>query len=169
MDDLGDFENKLPRVVGGKKCTEHANKKIRPSKRLELYIFLVLGPEIAAPTLWTPGISGSFFWKTSMPKKILVLGGGGYLGFFGRGGGVSVNFIFYGRGEFSEKCCGNAHVLHKAIALVSGSLLNTQGCQYSTLSVENKMRHLHVLPWGRLHYSCNSEIIKSISVSVIET
>ena len=35
-----------------------------------------------------------------MSIKFLVLGGGGYFGFFG-GGGIA-DFIFYGRADFSE-------------------------------------------------------------------
>ena len=35
-----------------------------------------------------------------MPMKFLVLGGGGYSGFWGDEGGGSVNFIFMGAGIF---------------------------------------------------------------------
>ena len=58
---------------------------------------------MAAPILWAPGIflvlsAG----KTAMPIKFLLLGGGGsVLGFF-RGGGWKCQFYFYGRGDFSE-------------------------------------------------------------------
>ena len=59
----------------------------------------ILGPEMAAPILWAPGIFGSFCWKkTPMPIRFLLLGGG-VLGFLGRGGG-SANFIFMGAGIF---------------------------------------------------------------------
>ena len=53
----------------------------------------ILGPEMAAPILWAPGIFGSFCWKT--PNR-----GGGVLGFCRRGGGGSANFIFMGAGIF---------------------------------------------------------------------
>ena len=46
-DDLGDFSGilkKSPRIVGRQnKCTEHASKKIRSSKRLELYVHQGVG------------------------------------------------------------------------------------------------------------------------------
>ena len=42
----------------------------------------MLGPEMAAPILWAPGIFGSFCRKTPTPIKFLLLGGGGVLVFF---------------------------------------------------------------------------------------
>ena len=45
------------------------------------FLSAILGPEMAAPILWAPGIFGSFCRKTPM-IKILLLGGGGCLGFF---------------------------------------------------------------------------------------
>ena len=58
----------------------------------------ILGLELAAPTLWAPGI----FWlfpqeKTSMPTKFLVFWGGVFC-FFVRGG--TANYIFMARGFF---------------------------------------------------------------------
>ena len=58
----------------------------------------ILGPEMAAPIFWAPGIFGFFCWKTSimMPIKFLVSRlRGGIVGFFWKGGG-SANFIFMG-------------------------------------------------------------------------
>ena len=40
-----------------------------------------------------------------MPIKFLVLGEGGVVGFFGKGGGVEVPILFYGRGDFFPKFC----------------------------------------------------------------
>ena len=40
----------------------------------------ILGPEMAAPILWAPGIFCSFCRKPSVPIKVLLLGGGS--GFF---------------------------------------------------------------------------------------
>ena len=42
----------------------------------------------------------SFCWKTPMPIKFLLLGGGSWV--FVRGGGWKCQFYFYGRGNFSE-------------------------------------------------------------------
>ena len=55
-----------------------------------------LGPEMAAPILWAPGIFGlSLQEKNSMPMKFLVLAGG-ILG-FRPGGGGSANFFKNGQ------------------------------------------------------------------------
>ena len=62
---------------------------------------VILGPEMAAPILWAPGIFGSFCWKTPMPIKFLLLGGGGFWVFL-EGGGGSANFIFMGVGIFPK-------------------------------------------------------------------
>ena len=59
------------------------------------FVSATLGPEMAAPILWTPGKMPSFCRKTSMSIKILVLGGGDW----GLGGG-SADFIFMGAGIF---------------------------------------------------------------------
>ena len=60
----------------------------------------ILGPEMAAPILWPPGIFGFFLLENPHDDKIPPFRGGGR-GFLGRGGG-SANFIFYGRGDFSD-------------------------------------------------------------------
>ena len=64
------------------------------------FLSAVLGPEMAAPILWTPGKMRLFCRKTSMSIKFLVLGGG-ILGSFGGG---KCRFYFYGREDFSD-CC----------------------------------------------------------------
>ena len=58
----------------------------------------ILGPEMAAPILWTPGKMRSFCRKTYV-HKIPHFMGGGSLG-FGRGGGGNADFIFMGAGIF---------------------------------------------------------------------
>ena len=50
----------------------------------------ILGPEMAAPILWAPGI---FCWKPPMPIKFLLLGGGGGWGFL-EGREVEVPILF---------------------------------------------------------------------------
>ena len=55
----------------------------------------ILGPEMAARILWAPRIFSFFVLENPHAHKILPFGGGGFLGFFRRGGG-SANFIFMG-------------------------------------------------------------------------
>ena len=56
------------------------------------FVSAILGPEMAAPILWTPGKMRSFCRKTHV-HKIPRFGGGGYFGFLGGGG---ADFIFMG-------------------------------------------------------------------------
>ena len=58
-----------------------------------------LGPEMAAPILWTPK-NAFFLQEKPMSIKFRVLGGGVF-GVFGGGGG-ECRFYFYGRGNFSD-------------------------------------------------------------------
>ena len=55
-----------------------------------------LGPEMASPILWAPGISAFFLQENLHVHKIPRLGGG----CFGFGGGGSADFIFMGAGIF---------------------------------------------------------------------
>ena len=57
----------------------------------------ILGPEMAAPILWTPGKNAFFLQEKPMSIKFLVLGGG-YFGFWGGRG--ECRFYFYGRADF---------------------------------------------------------------------
>ena len=65
----------------------------------------ILGPEMAAPILWAPGMFWFFLLETLMPIKLLVLGAGG--GGFEGGGGWKCQFYFYGHGDFSHKFKGS--------------------------------------------------------------
>ena len=60
-----------------------------------------LGPEVAAPILWALTFVGSFWWKTAMPIKLLVLEGGGLVCFLE--GGRKCQFYFMGVGIFPTK------------------------------------------------------------------
>ena len=60
----------------------------------------ILGPEMAAPILWAPGIFWFFLLENPDAHEIPPFGGGGgVLRFFRRGGG-SANLIFMGVGIF---------------------------------------------------------------------
>ena len=64
------------------------------------FLSAILGPEMAAPILWTPGKMRSFCRKTHVHKIPRFRGGGG--GSLGFGGGGSADLIFMGgRADFS--------------------------------------------------------------------
>ena len=54
-----------------------------------------------------------------MPIKFLLLGGGGFGGFFRRGG-WKCQFYFYGRGDFSERGCRTSGCLLEGVAVQRG-------------------------------------------------
>ena len=58
------------------------------------FVSAILGPEMAAPILWTPGKMRSFCRKTHVHK--IPRFWGGFVG------GGSADFIFYGREGFSD-------------------------------------------------------------------
>ena len=63
------------------------------------FVSAILGPEIGAPILWTPGKNAFFLQEKPVSTKFLVLGGG----ILGLGGGRGkCRFYFYGRGDFSD-------------------------------------------------------------------
>ena len=62
------------------------------------FVSAILGPEMGASILWTPGKMRSFCRKTHVHKIPRL--GGGYFGFWG-GGGVC-RFYFYGHADFSD-------------------------------------------------------------------
>ena len=55
----------------------------------------ILGPEMAAPSSWAPGIVWFFPLENLNAHKVPFLGGVGYWIFLGGGGERSTNFIFY--------------------------------------------------------------------------
>ena len=58
------------------------------------FVPAILGPEMAAPILWTPGKMPSFCRKNHV-RKIPLFWGGGV-------GGGECRFYFYGRADFSD-------------------------------------------------------------------
>ena len=69
------------------------------------FLSAILGPEMAAPILWTPGKIAFFLQENRHVHKIPRFRGGGYFGFW-RGGG-SADFIFMGAGIFLTCFEGN--------------------------------------------------------------
>ena len=66
------------------------------------FLSAILGPEMAAPILWTPGKNAVFLQENIHVHKIPRFGGGGGdFGFGFGGGGGSADFIFMGVGIFS--------------------------------------------------------------------
>ena len=63
------------------------------------FLSAILGPEMAAPILWTPGKMRSFCRKTHVHKIPRFRGGG----VFWVLGGGECRFYFYGRADFSER------------------------------------------------------------------
>ena len=64
---------------------------------------VILGPEMAAPILWAPGIFWLFLQQNPHAHKSPPFRGG-VLGFFRKGGvEVPILFNFYGRGDFPTK------------------------------------------------------------------
>ena len=57
------------------------------------FVSAILGPEMGAPILWTPGKNEFFLQENPMSIKFLVLGGGVFWVFWGGG---SADFIFMG-------------------------------------------------------------------------
>ena len=76
------------------------NQKILVSVK---FVSAILGPEMGAPILWTPGKMRSFCRKNHVRKITLFWGG-----FFGGGGG-ECRFYFYGRADFSDLSPGKPH------------------------------------------------------------
>ena len=62
------------------------------------FVSAILGPEMAAPILWTPGKMRPFCKKNNV-HKIPRFRGGGYFRFWG---GWECRFYFYGREDFSD-------------------------------------------------------------------
>ena len=65
-----------------------------------IFLPAILGPEMAAPILWAPGIFWFFLQENPHARKIPRFLGGSFFFFFLWGGGGSANFIFMGTGIF---------------------------------------------------------------------
>ena len=61
------------------------------------FVSAILGPEMAAPILWTPGKNASVLQEKATSIKFLVLGGGGI---WGLGGGEVPILFLWAQGFF---------------------------------------------------------------------
>ena len=87
--------------VGFPVCAHHSqNMQIRKILVSVQFLSAILGPEMGASILWTPGKNAFFLQEKPMSIKFLVFAGGGIWG-FGGGGGVPILFL-WARG-FSEQ------------------------------------------------------------------
>ena len=75
------------------------------------FLSAILGPEMGAPILWTPGKMRPFYRKNHVHKMPRFYGGGGILGF--GGGGGSADFIFMGARIFLNSACALPQVGHR--------------------------------------------------------
>ena len=60
------------------------------------FVSAILGPEMGAPILWTPGKKAFFLQEKPCPQNSSFFFGGGV------GGGGECRFYFYGRADFSD-------------------------------------------------------------------
>ena len=71
--------------------------------RVRKFLSAILGPEMGASILWTPGKMHPFCRKKTHVHKIPRFRGGVNFGFWGGGGGASADFIFMGARIFLKK------------------------------------------------------------------
>ena len=74
-------------------CLDVALMFVRKILMSVKFLSAILGPEMAAPILWTPGKNAFFLQEKPVSIKFLVLGGGVFWVFWGGG---SADFIFMG-------------------------------------------------------------------------
>ena len=104
---------------------------------------VILGPEMAAPILWAPGIFWFFLLENPHAHKIPPFRGGGFWVFL-EGGGGSANFIFMGVGIFPIEAL--ACLLPQTdmcwVRAASGALCREQSppCQYADMASKVAMR-----------------------------
>ena len=91
---------------------------------------VILGPEMAVPILWAPGIFWFFLLENPHAHKIPPFRGGGGFWVFLEGGGGSANFIFMGVGIFPM------YVHRICIALLQIAMRKTFG--FCSLSLSPK-------------------------------
>ena len=89
-----------PRSAIRKRGVQFGNPEIRKILVSVKFVSAILGPEMGASILWTPGKMRSFLQEKTHVHKIPRFRGGGYFGFWGGG---ECRFYFYGRADFSFK------------------------------------------------------------------
>ena len=65
-----------------------------------IFLPAILGPGVAAPILWAPGIFWFFLLENPRAHEIPPFRGGGFWAFLEGGGGRSADFVFMGAGIF---------------------------------------------------------------------
>ena len=119
-------------------CPSCGAPKIRKIPVSVNFLSTILGPEMAAPILWVPGISVFFLQENLHVHKIPRFFGGVFWFFFGGGG--KCLFYFYGRRDFSEKTSREGgRTLRKGAFLPSKHLLSTF---YKRLPSKNPSKNL---------------------------
>ena len=86
------------------------------------FLSAILGPEVGAPILWTPGKNALFLQEKPMSTKFLLVGGG-ILGF---GGGGECRFYFYGREDFSDKSPGDTNIFWGVLYILCKNMFQKQ-------------------------------------------
>ena len=118
------------------------------SKNLMSVIFpaAILGPEMAAPILWAPGIFWFFLLETPHAHKIPPFKGGGW-GFLERRG--KCQFYYYGRGDFSAKApvswFKEAAISRLGVVLVPWRALINNGLVHTRARPSDRMEHGSVI------------------------
>ena len=96
------------------------------------FVSAILGPEMGAPILWTPGIMRSFCRKNHVRK----------IPFFFGGGGGGANFIFMGARIFlTKRCFWRVHFFSVP--------LRFSGVSRANLKAAEKKRALQKHPFGQ--------------------
>ena len=83
-----------PQIAGLPEIRAHYQKSVMSTK----FPPVILGPEMAVPILWAPGILGFFLLENPHAHKIPPFGCWGFL----EGGGWKCQFNFYVRRDFSD-------------------------------------------------------------------
>ena len=107
------------------------------------FLPVILGPEMAAPFLWAPGIFGLFLLENPHAHKIPPFRGGFWV-FFSRGGG-SANLIFMGAGIFpiKSKCIFLQNYFlfeFRDVIVIRGFFVGGRGNTYDAIQINPPCR-----------------------------
>ena len=99
------------------------------------FLSAILGPEMAASILWTPGKNAFLLQGKPMSIKFPVLGGGGILGL----GGGGADFIFMGARIFLNLGGSKVHT-HKGHRKICSTIQGNQ-CNFEVFSRYTMQKH----------------------------